>query len=321
MPEPLAVVMAAFALLSVTLLLAALIAVRRRHWIGTCAALALAFLFLALAALAATLGVATQGYRALTREVVATVVATRPTGPERFTATFTFPDGRRVSYDLTGDALYVDAHIVKWHPLANILGLHTAYQLARVSGRYDKLEDEQVKPRRMFALSPRPAEVVREGELAPPRDGGDLALPRFAPELEPRLEEHPEPGGADRVAEGLEPAVRVHGQLAVEVEGAGEHLLPRGAARGEAEVFHQDELGRREAVVDLGHRELGARILHPRLGIGIHGRGDDLGKRRVVVVGIHRPRGRARDEREGLDVEGLVRITTGVLGADDDRGG
>src|SRR6266513_663135 len=131
MPEPLAVVMAAFALLSVTLLLAALIAVRRRHWIGTCAALALAFLFLALAALAATLGVATQGYRALTREVVATVVATRPTGPERFTATFTFPDGRRVSYDLTGDALYVDAHIVKWHPLANILGLHTAYQLAR----------------------------------------------------------------------------------------------------------------------------------------------------------------------------------------------
>ena len=81
MPEPLAVVMAAFALLSVTLLLAALIAVRRRLWIGTCAALALAFLFLALAALAATLGVATQGYRALTREVVATVVATRPTGP------------------------------------------------------------------------------------------------------------------------------------------------------------------------------------------------------------------------------------------------
>src|SRR5437879_13608053 len=162
MPEPLAVVMAAFALLSVTLLLAALIAVRRRHWIGTCAALALAFLCLPLAAVAATLGVATQGYRALTREVVATVVATRPTGPERFTATFTFPDGRRVSYDLTGDALYVDAHIVKWHPLANILGLHTAYQLDRVSGRYDRLEDEQTKPRRIFSLSrPTPVDMFQ----------------------------------------------------------------------------------------------------------------------------------------------------------------
>ena len=67
-----------------------------------------------------------------------------------------------MSYDLTGDALYVDAHIVKWHPLANILGLHTAYQLARVSGRYDKLEDEQVKPRRMFALSPaRPVDMFQ----------------------------------------------------------------------------------------------------------------------------------------------------------------
>jgi hypothetical protein len=154
MPEPLAVVMAAFALLSVTLLVGALMAARRRRWIGTSAALVLAFLFLALAALAATLSVATQGYRALTREVVATVVVTQPTGPERFTATFTFPDGSRASYELTGNALYVDAHIVKWHPLANILGLHTAYQLARVSGRYDRLEDEQMKPRRLFALSP-----------------------------------------------------------------------------------------------------------------------------------------------------------------------
>src|SRR5919108_3765709 len=117
MPEPLVLVMAAFGLLSVILLVAALMAVRQQRWFRTSATLTLAFLFLALAALAATLGVATQGYRALTREVVATVVVTRPTGPERFTATFMFPDGRRATYDLMGDALYVDAHIVKWHPL------------------------------------------------------------------------------------------------------------------------------------------------------------------------------------------------------------
>src|SRR3989454_2659487 len=85
------------------------------------------------------------------------------------------------------------------------------------------------------------------------------------------LEEHPEPGGADRMAEGLEPAVGVHGQLAVKVEGAGEHLLPRGAARGEAEILHQDQLGPREAVVDLGHRERLPRIFDARLGIGVDG--------------------------------------------------
>jgi hypothetical protein len=154
MPGPLALVVAAFAVLGAAFVMAAVAALRRRRWIGTSAAMTLALLFLALAALAATLGVATRGYQALTREEVAAVIVTRPTGPERFAATFTFPDGRRVTYELTGQALYVDAHIVKWHPLANVLGLHTAYHLDRVSGRYDRLQDEQVKPRRMFALSP-----------------------------------------------------------------------------------------------------------------------------------------------------------------------
>src|SRR5437016_3238808 len=162
MPEPLVFVIAAFALLSVVLLVTALAAVQRQRWMGTSLALVLAVLCLALAALAATVSVAMQGYRALTREVVAATVVTRPSGPERFVATFTFPDGRRELYELTGNALYVDAHIVKWHPLANILGLHTAYQLDRVSGRYDRLEDEQTKPRRMFALSrPTPAAAPR----------------------------------------------------------------------------------------------------------------------------------------------------------------
>src|SRR5438445_10236402 len=83
------------------------------------------------------------------------------------------------------------------------------------------------------ALARRPAQVVGERELPAPRDAGDLALARLPAELQPRLEEHAQPGGADRVAEGLEPAVRVHRQLALEVEGAVQHLLPRGAALSE----------------------------------------------------------------------------------------
>jgi len=162
MAEPLVLVMAVFALLSLVLLVAALAAVRKRRWMGTGMALVLAGFFLALAALAATVGVAMQGYRALTREVVAATVVTRPIGSERFVATFTFPDGRREQYEITGNALYVDAHIVKWHPRANILGLHTAYHLDRVSGRYDRLEDEQTKPRRIFALSrPTPVDMFQ----------------------------------------------------------------------------------------------------------------------------------------------------------------
>jgi prepilin-type processing-associated H-X9-DG protein len=162
MLDPLSLVLIGFALLAVVLVIAAVAAVRRRRWIGTSAALTLGLLCLALAALAATLSVATRGYRALTREVVAAVVVTRPTGPDRFTATFVFPDGRQASYELTGNALYVDGHIVKWHPLANVLGLHTAYQLDRVGGRYDRIDDERRKPRRIFTLStPRPVEMIQ----------------------------------------------------------------------------------------------------------------------------------------------------------------
>jgi hypothetical protein len=153
MLEPLVLVTVVFAVLGAVLLIAAIVAVRRRRVIGTLAGVVFALLFLALAALALTVSVGMRGYQALTREVVAATVVTQPVGPDRFTATFTFADGRREMFDLAGNAVYVDAHIVKWHPMANILGLHTAYQLDRVGGRYDRLEDEQTKPRRVFALA------------------------------------------------------------------------------------------------------------------------------------------------------------------------
>ena len=76
-------------------------------------------------------------------------------------------------------------------------------------------------------------------------DGGDLAvLGRLAAELQPRLEHHAQARRADRVAEALQAAVGVHRQVAVEVERAGQHLLPRRAPLGEAEVLHEHELGR-----------------------------------------------------------------------------
>src|SRR5215469_15157072 len=101
------------------------------------------------------------------------------------------------------------------------------------------------------ALAGRAAQVVGEGQLAAAGDAGDLALAGLAAELEPRLEEHAQAGGADRVTEGLEPAVRIHGQLALEVEGPVEHFLPPGAARRETQILHQHQLGGREAVVHL----------------------------------------------------------------------
>jgi len=143
-----------FALAGALLLAAAFGAVRRRRIARSMAACLVALLLLALAALAGTLSAATQGYRALTREEVAAVVSTESLGPQRLRATFRYPDGRRASFELQGDGLSIEAHIVKWHPLANVLGLHTAYRLSRVAGRYDRLADEQARPRTVHALAP-----------------------------------------------------------------------------------------------------------------------------------------------------------------------
>ena len=109
-------------------------------------------LVLSLGALAGTIAIGTQGYRALTREDLAARLTVRPVGPQRFAATVRFPDGRDVTFDLAGDEIYVDAHILKWKPLANVLGLHTAYELDRVAGRYQAIEQERSAPRTVYSL-------------------------------------------------------------------------------------------------------------------------------------------------------------------------
>lgn len=107
---------------------------------------------------AITLGI--QGYRALAREEVAARVFVRPTGPQHFTATFQFPDGRQASYALAGDEIYVDAHILKWHPLINLLGLQTAYELDRVEGRYQNVDQERKAQRTLYSIAPeRPVDL------------------------------------------------------------------------------------------------------------------------------------------------------------------
>ena len=95
----------------------------------------------------AVFALGTQGMEALTREETAARIKVVPTAPQRYDATVTFADGRIETYDLAGDDIYIDGHIVKWTPLANMLGLHTSYRLDRISGRYRTLEQENTARR------------------------------------------------------------------------------------------------------------------------------------------------------------------------------
>ena len=112
----------------------------------------LGLLLIALGLLEGTITLGVQGYRALTREDLAARIAVRPSGPQRFTATMVFPDGRQGNYVIAGDEIYVDARILKWNALANALGLHTAYELDRVGGRYREIDKERANSRTLYAL-------------------------------------------------------------------------------------------------------------------------------------------------------------------------
>ena len=109
-----------------------------------------------------------QGMQALTREDSVARIKVVPTGLQRYDATVTFADGRVETYDLAGDDILIDGHIVKWTPLANELGLHTSYRLDRISGRYRTIEQENTARRTLYPIgTPALVDLVAIGRRVP----------------------------------------------------------------------------------------------------------------------------------------------------------
>ena len=154
-----AIVLGAFGLVLIGAGLASLVRLRvGRFTVRTLVGL----LLLALGTLAGGLALGVQGYHALTREDVAARISVQPSAPQQFTAVVRYPDGRSRTFNLAGDEIYVDAHILKWKPIANIVGLHTAYELDRIAGRYQELAQERAAMRTIYLLrDERPVELFR----------------------------------------------------------------------------------------------------------------------------------------------------------------
>jgi len=109
--------------------------------------------FLAAVALALT-GLNLLTYERLTREQPAVRASFARGGEEQFNATLTYPSGEVRGYVLRGDEWQIDARVLKWRGLANVLNFDTAYRLERISGRYSDVERERVAPRTVYALHP-----------------------------------------------------------------------------------------------------------------------------------------------------------------------
>jgi hypothetical protein len=142
-----------FALLGLIFLIITVVEIKKGKLFTSATNFVTALLMFSLSALFGTISIAVQGYHALTKEELAAIVKVEPTGEHQFMARFSMPDGSEKVFLLAGDQLYVDAHILKWKPLANIFGLHTSYELDRVAGRYSTLSDETTKVHTVYSLS------------------------------------------------------------------------------------------------------------------------------------------------------------------------
>jgi len=142
-----------FAFLALVFLMLTIRSSRKRKIMRTGRNLLVTLLMLSLSALFGTITISINGYEAFTKEELAATVIITPISKQKFNAQFILPDGTRKHFELAGDQLYVDAHILKWKPIANLLGLHTSYELDRVSGRYANLNDERNKVHTHYSLS------------------------------------------------------------------------------------------------------------------------------------------------------------------------
>jgi len=61
--------------------------------------------------------------------------------------------GKSQTFSLYGDQWEISAHILKWHPNVNLLGLHTGYRFNQIKGTYIRAKDENQKPHRAYALA------------------------------------------------------------------------------------------------------------------------------------------------------------------------
>jgi len=187
--SPLLILAAACGVLGALLILAGLAALWRVRLLRFAGRTLFGLLLLALGVLAGTIALGVQGYRALTYEDIAARIVVKPAGAQRFTATFRYPDGRAATYELAGDEIYVDAHILKWKPIANLLGLHTSYELDRVAGRYHAINEERGGTRTVHSLGrDRPVDLYalrRRHEFLGPLLDAEYGSATFVPVTRP----------------------------------------------------------------------------------------------------------------------------------------
>ncbi len=117
--------------------------------------------FLGLAGVIAFAGLNLQTYKRLTHErEVATISFEAAGEPETFIATIIYPGGKADEVTLRGNEWDLNARVIKFKPLSNMLGYDSVYKLDRLYGRYTDVN--RADETNGIVLSPSPGLDVRE---------------------------------------------------------------------------------------------------------------------------------------------------------------
>jgi hypothetical protein len=95
-------------------------------------------------------------YARLTHEQEAARVTTRQLAEREFAVSVQTGNRPSRHYSLRGDEWQIDARVLKWRAIGNLLGFDTVYRLERLSGRYGDIQSERGAPRTVHELAQDP---------------------------------------------------------------------------------------------------------------------------------------------------------------------
>jgi hypothetical protein len=96
-------------------------------------------------------------YQRLVYEAPVATLQFQQKEPLVFDAVLTQVNNLGQRYEVHGDEWQLDARMLKWHGIANLLGLDAQYKLNRLAGRYTNIDQERIASRSVYAIGEKPA--------------------------------------------------------------------------------------------------------------------------------------------------------------------
>ena len=109
-------------------------------------------LMLSLAALVVAIALNLHTYQVLVQEEPVATLRFEQLAPQYFRVYVIPADGVSRVVELRGDQWQIDARVLKWTGLANLLGMKTSYRLERISGRYRDVAQERQGVHTVYSL-------------------------------------------------------------------------------------------------------------------------------------------------------------------------